>query len=515
MKEENLDKLVKETLGGFQPQPSNRVWSGIEAALDHQLAPPKSSKRLFAYVSVAVVAVLVSIGILYLRSCNTSSSPKILSSLPVLINKHNSAPDITSSNLVNTSTTSQSINLTNRINVKTHVTTNKAAKSKGKLTSNINSSGANYVFSSLDVTETTISESLKETSQLFFENSINLASQTSDNALIPQIESLDKAESLSDKPEDDNVMSAVDSPILPENQDSVLSQVEPKLPTNSANNDLPPMVPNSPNAVKGIRFANCWSIDVFAGPSYLSSNKKSVFLIESPKVSSYANESGIVKANFGMNARYHVNNWFVNTGVSLASYGENLNIALNVDVNDTTGYLSYNTKLQINYDTIGYFDDPLFPGISYPILSLNSYIDTIGSKWNTIDTSYLKSINLSSFNRAHYIDVPLMLGYQFVYNKFVFELSTGVSLAINISKNGSIISNNISTDFSKSINPYRPVIVNYQLAAGIGYQLTKQFAVMFRPNYRTNLNSVLQPGYGIDTRYHAIGINLGINYKIK
>lgn len=515
MKEENIDKLVKETLSGFQPQPSNRVWSGIEASLDHQLAPPKSSFQIFAYISAAIIVLIASLGVLYFRSCTTTSSAEISTSKrasangqTLNINKEQLDSDITT-------LSSRPKNNLNLIAVAKHAeSTLKSVQKVVFKTSKPKIATTNLVLSSTGFDESFVGNNSKESGYMNVDIAVLPESQIENSTSAIQVETVYNAESSADNSITDNSNLTFSTPLLSENQDTMILQSEPAQPP-STNDNLAPLMPNSPNALKGIRFASCWSIDAFGGPSYLSSNKKSVFLFESPKVNQYINDNGFVKANFGMNARYHLNNWFVNTGISFGSYGENLNVLMNVDVTDTTGYLSYNTKLLINYDTIGYFDDPFFPGIIYPILSLNSYIDTIGSNWNTIDTTYIKSRSFSSNNRAQYIDVPLMLGYQLVFNKFIFELSSGVSVAINISKNGSFISKNSSTAFSETINPYRPVVFNYQLAAGLGYQLNNRLAFMLRPTYRTNLNSVLQPGFGIETRYHAFGINLGINYKIK
>lgn len=59
MKEhENIDELFKDAASGFNPQPSDEVWAGIEGGLFNTV----QSKRMF-YVKWALVAVLLLIGI--------------------------------------------------------------------------------------------------------------------------------------------------------------------------------------------------------------------------------------------------------------------------------------------------------------------------------------------------------------------------------------------------------------------------------------------------------------------
>jgi len=267
----------------------------------------------------------------------------------------------------------------------------------------------------------------------------------------------------------------------------------------------------SPSEVAGTHFATGWSIDLFGGPAWIFNTEK-IQVDEGHTIYPKSMED-ILTPSMGFNLKYHVNNWFVQSGLSYSEYGENKNYIHNIEMHDTTGYPDQNINEYYSYDSVGFYIDPNNPTVVITLYDAIKHTDTTYT-WISEDSLYYEHQGIYAQNRYRYIEIPVMLGYEFRFKNLGVEVSTGVSFGFRVNSSGKFLdSKNELIDINTENSPYSNSMMNYILIVGVKYHLTNRLSVIAQPIYKTNINSIFTSGQS--TSYNNFGLNVGLNYTIK
>ena len=505
MSEERIDKQMKDSLGNLHREPTDRVWAGIEKALDSM--PVKNAKKRGAFWYYSAAAVFVGLlAFIYLQTCNDNqtSSHSALAQSSVSTSENNTAntsnSETSNQNLPQNSTNS-SDEISVDISTKTTSVVDKIYSKTNKNTIPIKKQSYISFDSKQIVSNNTLQENSTEipvTSGNYQTDkelvSSDITAKTEAESKIPEPAKVE-SESIEIKPEFSPSLNSA-------SQNAVFQAEEIQTESNA----------NSPNSTMGIRRATNLSFDVFGGGVYTLSNKKTNLDFESSSIISKP-ISNIVTPQLGLNAKYTVNNWYITAGLGYSAIGENINYTINRTGVDTSGSYANPVLSGLLYDTNGYYDDPLYPGVAFPIL-VNPHFDTLGFNWITVKENYSYSDKVKSANRYKYIDIPVTLGYIWDFKRIQLDVSAGASFAIRLGVQGNSVNNNEVTSFSENNNPYKKVITTALLGVGVAYQYDSRTKVFFRPTYRINMGSVFENSDNSGVKYNSFALNAGLNYSI-
>ena len=117
-------------------------------------------------------------------------------------------------------------------------------------------------------------------------------------------------------------------------------------------------------------------------------------------------------------------------------------------------------------------------------------------------------------NRYSYIEIPLIVGYEFkTKTKISYVLSGGIVAGVFINAQGKGITlKNEITDLQHL--PFAKVNLTGILSAGIHYKLTDELSVMLEGAYRRNFTSIYEQNYFLKQKFSTMGLRLGIRFKL-
>ncbi len=211
-------------------------------------------------------------------------------------------------------------------------------------------------------------------------------------------------------------------------------------------------------------------------------------------------ESPALSWAVGGDIQIHLKNWFIQTGINYSVYRNNKNYNYNYQLLDSAN--SY-----FNYDTVWvWIYDP--PNLEYPVM--------VG-----IDTTWVpvyKDINVYNrgTNQWSYLEIPILVGYQFNYRKFDFEIATGISIGFLMNYSGSLphfpdVEGMDNID--KLDNNINRTMYNYLLQLGMIYNFSKKWSILTQPYFKQNLQSVFDNKYPVNQRFSAVGLNVGLRVR--
>jgi len=240
---------------------------------------------------------------------------------------------------------------------------------------------------------------------------------------------------------------------------------------------------NSPKTTK----TNRWTASVFGGPSLI--NKKLIDSLTEELVSIRRNEeTSILSMSFGARINYSFNERVnLSLGVNSVTYGE--------EVNYTSLYHTSHT------DT------------SYTNVILTPFQDSLG-QWDTlvtteiIDTTYFDTtgVSYSGSNRHSYIQIPIMLGYKFTFDKLSVNVRLGGSYGILLKSKG----NYANVDLYVDPADMKKSVINLVASTVVSYKL-KGFNIFIEPKYRFNTGSIINDSF-VKQKYNALGCNFGLSF---
>ena len=542
----NIDQLFEEQLGDLKVAPAAGSWDKLAASLDSAsavgTAVSKRRKKGFAlFAFVGAVAAVVAYFMFFNQEQGHSLETKAMQQSaiqneavlpnevdaqekalqtvhkPIAVDKpiakesaviSTSKPDKTKSNTLNSNGD--------------QMETNPLAESKST-TKKVDAVQQNR---KLDDGESQESNAIVASSAIVYETSKPL----NDNAVLQKKEDLSSTPVIEAKQEEQSEPSEKEEPVMveatpvvgataeipEENKQAIVTETlaeEKQAGAADTKEESQNATSPSPSEVMGIHNATGWSVDLYGGPAMVSSNESENYP-EGKMIQQTGKEARIITPSMGIHLNYHYNNWFVRSGVGYAEYGENRDYSQKITKHDTIGYSKQLITSYYTYDTTGWIKDPGDPNVSIPVYDAIQHKDTSYS-WVSRDSLYYEHQSIYAQNRFRYIEIPLMLGYEFRYKNFGVELATGVSVGFRVNSSGRFLdSNNELVNINTSNTPYSNTMMNYILSVGLKYHLGGQLSIIAQPVYKTNLNSLVS-GSNSNIRYNNWGLHVGLNYIIK
>lgn len=217
---------------------------------------------------------------------------------------------------------------------------------------------------------------------------------------------------------------------------------------------------------------------------------------------------------YGVNFTLQKNNFVVKAGVEYNTFSENNQYdatSKKWQITDESKWNIYNKQV-LKIDTIYHF------GIVNYVSSLVSVRDsTLQIKSDSVFAYGVnnKIIEANGKTKLSYIEIPLMVGYEFKKNKFSVSPLVGISVGYLIAERGSYINQSITgIENISAIQEIKKYMFNYSLQLQVGYRLSPQFMVFIAPQFKANLLSVTNKNFGVSTRYQTIGGLIGLNFAL-
>lgn len=279
------------------------------------------------------------------------------------------------------------------------------------------------------------------------------------------------------------------------------------------NQSIPYHTHNSLNSQRLV-YAN--QLEIFAGPNIAFNN----LTTDNHSFDNHIqlrteSESPKLSYHIGANYKTYYNKWFLSVGINYHRIEDRATYSLpTIDIDSViSNYMIFhNTYKQV---ITGYIQNPNDTSLLIPIIGIQVHQDT-----NIVSDVYYdttKSINNYSYTNSYsYIEIPLMIGHEFRYKQFVFDIVGGVSWGRLIKSEVSIP--NTNNDLLMDIQQTETILVkntfNGLLGLGIGYQINEGNVLFARPEIRYNLNSMLDKAYPINQKYMQIRLSLGMRIQL-
>ncbi|MCK5855943.1 MAG: hypothetical protein KAG64_00540 [Bacteroidales bacterium] len=258
------------------------------------------------------------------------------------------------------------------------------------------------------------------------------------------------------------------------------------------------------------------SLEVFAGPN-IAFNKMNTTDNSLQDVINLRtnNESPKLSYHFGVNYKTYYKKWFMGLGVNYHRIEDRANYLIPAyDVESVkSSYMIFSTSY--NRTIIGYLPNPNDTTTNIPIYKVTVDQDT--SVVNKVHYDSTQTTETISFTNSYsYIEIPLVIGHEFNYRNFVFDISGGVSWnrliksEVNIpNEQGTSLISSKQADNILVKNTYNGLV-----GLGIGYRMNTGSLLFARPEIRYNLNSMFEKNYPISQKYIQVRISLGIRIKL-
>ncbi|MFC1734155.1 hypothetical protein ACFL6I_27955, partial [candidate division KSB1 bacterium] len=258
------------------------------------------------------------------------------------------------------------------------------------------------------------------------------------------------------------------------------------------------------------------SIDLTVGGSIINNNLESQPGYDTHISIRQNNEDNILTPSYNLNFRYTKGRVSVITGLNYCSYGEKTNYSIFHQQYDTISFLLKINDIYWEYDTITFYQDPNNPGVWFPILSPQSH-DTTYSIWTEKDTVRSSERKYENRNIYSYVEIPVLIGYNWYYKRFGFELAGGISFGFLSKSSGYVLDlNNLSVvENSSSELPLNKTNLNYLLVGNITYIMRKRLSLLIQLHYKQQISSLYTSDHPVEQKYNTYNINAGIRYIIK
>ncbi len=231
----------------------------------------------------------------------------------------------------------------------------------------------------------------------------------------------------------------------------------------------------------------------------LSSNNESDIYIKTRN----EGETNITTFLPSIELKINTKHFYLQTGIGYQMLGEKVNYNL------TDIETDIKTEISVR-DSLVFLIDPNNSSGHWIYDTLTTF---------TNDTTSLSSNRSLKYNNTYkYFEIPLLIGKSFAFNRFIIDLSTGVSLGFLIKADAQILSSDNST-ILKIDNSNSPLIndltMNYLLRVGFRYSINRKWSVFARPSLKVNLGSVLNENqYAVKQKYTLYGVGIGLMYKL-
>lgn len=533
MKQTNkIDNLFEGSLSGMKVAPPSASWGNISSSIAASGAatPVSRRKKIITWFGISASVAALIIGLFYIRSCNqdavfnttelaqtnehthSSNIESKESKTPdqTIVDDLQEKPSPTEQTQTVSTQDSESIENTQIVNAQKSSTTHLKEKIQQIKVRNIPKQSWN---------NNSKTESKKEIEKAKQENlSSHIAN--SEEKLVPSQTKQEASteekvnEYLSvDTYNSNDITTAIEEHEQQEAIDTTTYALTPMYPFKAKELDAHISdslnVSNVPNFTTGFRYATGFSVHLYGGPSYI--------INQSSQARPYI-ENGYTKDidkntsdyNFGLGLRYHLNSFFVHSGVQLSSFGEKTKYSWNRRHIQHLGFDSVaNISVDYTYSPIDFYVLP--SGDSVTVFESIADTNYVYSK-QSIDSAYNAEYQQKATNQYRFIEIPVMVGYQMEFKRVSIDFSAGLGFAIPYGASGYVLANGALQPIQDNTKAYQHAFVNLLVGAGVHYRISNSLSFNAMPMYRTNLTHF----YPVEDKkafdYHTFHINLGMSY---
>ena len=267
-------------------------------------------------------------------------------------------------------------------------------------------------------------------------------------------------------------------------------------------------------------------------------------------------EINAIKPNVGIDIELKRGHWTLTSGINLHQQGEKRNYSnqftrlipydsLVVNVNNNSTWLvdtamfyamQYNNIVTSYDSTVTYYDETsgLFYTAQLPIYTTQTtVVDT--NFYYLIDSTYYQAIdtiktnyalqkqmvisnpnqaNLKGRNTFNYVEVPVLIGYEWGIKRWRMSVKGGIGFGILTRQQSFYLTTDEAEIAPVSTAVYSKIMYNGIFRVGMHYSFTPQFGIDFVPFTRLNINNMTNKNATFQQKYNNVGLQVGMNYKL-
>jgi hypothetical protein len=520
----NIDELFSSALGKLRKQPSPAIWENIAGKLPPSSLPTRGlTNGINKWLFIGLAGVFITAIVLLSR--NRPSETQKLITVPTFLHKLTDSSDLqVKANLTNTKKGKNTIAESSQLQ-KTPVT---PIQSNDHLS--LKNLHQNPVIGSANYQTAASNESLNQNTRIAV--NVNKSIEVSDSLDIMIVEpsaipgssagvtpELTKKLNYTNSEKHETLKGSNDSASNPSivsekpgsngTQGQSAHQKEDALKVGT----LTP-IPNTPIPDVATRLS--FSMELYAEP-VISRQLLKARSSDAGALLDYRkrNENSFSGTNWGFEGRITRKKLFAQTGVRYSVVGSNANYPFSTTLLDSTrSHFEVNIQNKWVYNTVWIWTEN--SGVIYYVPAQDSnMIQQIDSTWKLlIDTTYNKR-NEKSQLRFRYVEIPLLIGYQFGKRRLETEFSGGIALGFLSGKKGNIINTDLKAliPASQEHIPFNKPLLSLLLRIGCSYRLNENWRIFTRSAFRYTPQSAFGSEYPLYQRNYSIGLQFGIKYS--
>jgi len=224
-----------------------------------------------------------------------------------------------------------------------------------------------------------------------------------------------------------------------------------------------------------------------------------------------AEEKSANYVSWMLGAKVQYQRFAINTGVELSKYGEKVTYSNWLFGNTSNITNSY----YYSADSVTTVSNYYIQGNEYDQTNTQTTIDStlVSDTTNVYGQKNADVSGINSKTMISYIEIPLVIEYEAIKTKrFSVAVRTGVSVGFMSQKRGFYL-DKTQEEFRdlNNLATFRSTVWNTRIGADFNYFIVPKTSVFIRPEYRTNLQSIFKTEAGIQQKYRAFGVMIGLS----
>lgn len=224
-------------------------------------------------------------------------------------------------------------------------------------------------------------------------------------------------------------------------------------------------------------------------------------------------ETARLSHHLGVNVRYHYKNWFVQSGLHHYTFRDK--VVQDMEMLQVNPFVTTILSTTDYYSEVitGYIHSPID---SIPVFDLVLDSTVVTEQQETYyDSTYVRRTT-GYTNTISYLEIPLMLGYEFSYRSMFVDVSAGFAYSRRIDQQVQYPNRELSqlTDPDVSASLMRNHSLSMSLGLGLGYRLSNSTSVILSPVYQYQLQSNLTKDHPVVQRYQHLRLSAGLRFKM-
>lgn len=147
---------------------------------------------------------------------------------------------------------------------------------------------------------------------------------------------------------------------------------------------------------------------------------------------------------------------------------------------------------------------------------VNSIKDTTSVYERAMIKSYY-DVNEKIYNYRKYLRIPILLAYHGKITGISYEIRSGIDLNILTSNKGRAITPKGNTSLISATNinlEKKKTLGDFHFDLRFDIPISKNMILTYGPQYKLNLESLMQISSGFSQYNHSLGFNIGMKYKL-